>query len=143
MPDILHEFPIKVPMAKVFAAVSTPDGLDEWWTKRSTGVPVLGAEYELWFGPEYDWRAKVVRCEPFERFELQMTIADADWLGTKVGFQFAERPSGTRVKFHHKGWKAANEHFRVSNHCWAMYLRVLRRFLEHGESVPYEDRLDA
>lgn len=24
-------------------------------------------------------------------------------------------------------------------HCWAMYLRILR---EHGESVPYEKRLD-
>jgi hypothetical protein len=25
---------------------------------------------------------------------------------------------------------------------WAMYLRVLKRHLEHGESVPYERRLD-
>ena len=24
----------------------------------------------------------------------------------------------------------------------AMYLRILRRYLEHGECVPYEDRLD-
>jgi len=32
--------------------------------------------------------------------------------------------------------------FRISTHCWAMYLRILRRHFEHGESVPYEDRLD-
>jgi uncharacterized protein YndB with AHSA1/START domain len=31
----------------------------------------------------------------------------------------------------------------VSCYCWAMYLRVLRRYLEHGERVPYEGRLDA
>jgi len=24
-----------------------------------------------------------------------------------------------------------------------MYLRILRRFIEHGERVPYEQRLDA
>jgi len=27
-------------------------------------------------------------------------------------------------------------------HCWAMYLRILGRHLEHGESVPFEKRLD-
>jgi hypothetical protein len=37
----------------------------------------------------------------------------------------------------------ANEHWRISCYWWAMYLRVLRRYLEHGESVAYEDRLDA
>lgn len=46
-------------------------------------------------------------------------------------------------------WKAlvaavdhANDHFRTSSCCWAQYLRILRRFLEHGERVPYAERLD-
>jgi hypothetical protein len=33
-------------------------------------------------------------------------------------------------------------HYRTSCHCGALYLRILRRHLEHGESVPYERRLD-
>ena len=64
---------------------TTPGGLDEWWTQRSSGEPKEGAEYELWFGPEYDWRARVTRCVPDVEFELQMTRADADWTGTRVG----------------------------------------------------------
>jgi hypothetical protein len=44
--------------------------------------------------------------------------------------------------FRHTGWAEPNEHFRISNHCWAMYLRILRRYLEYGEIVPYEQRLD-
>jgi uncharacterized protein YndB with AHSA1/START domain len=59
MADIIHHFPIKATPRKVFQAISTPAGLDAWWTKRSAGKPVEGAEYELWFGPEYDWRAVV------------------------------------------------------------------------------------
>ncbi len=66
MPDIYSDFPIKVPAADVFRVVSTPAGLDQWWTKRSAGTPKMGAEY----------------------------------------------------------------------------LRILRRYLEHGETVPYEQRLD-
>jgi hypothetical protein len=44
--------------------------------------------------------------------------------------------------YDHRGWPDANDHYRTSCHCWAMYLRILRRHLEHGESVPYEKRLD-
>jgi len=39
------------------------------------------------------------------------------------------------------GWPAVNEHYRISSYCWAMYLRILQRYLEHNESVPYESRL--
>jgi hypothetical protein len=71
-----------------------------------------------------------------------MTRADDDWLGTRVGFRLEPRDGATWVHFYHTGWPTANEHHRISCHCWAMYLRLLRRHLEHGESVPYEDRLD-
>jgi hypothetical protein len=46
------------------------------------------------------------------------------------------------VLFYHNGWPKANQHWRISCYCWAMYLRVPRRNAERGESVPYEKRLD-
>jgi uncharacterized protein YndB with AHSA1/START domain len=142
MADILQDFPINAAPERVFAAISSPDGLDQWWTVRSAGRAAAGAEYELGFGPEYDWRARVTRCMPGAEFELEMTRADADWTGTRVAFHLSPRPAGTWVQFSHVGWPDANEHYRISCHCWAMYLRVLRRYLEHGERVPYADRLD-
>jgi len=142
MTDVLHDFPIRAPRRRVFDAVSTPEGLDTWWTKSSAGSPEQGAEYELGFGPGYDWRAVVTRCVPDAEFELRLVRADDDWTGTLVGFELEERGDVTWVRFRHSGWPRANEHFRISSNCWAMYLRVLRRNLEHGESVAYEDRLD-
>jgi uncharacterized protein YndB with AHSA1/START domain len=143
MADIFHDLPIKAARGRVFRAISTAHGLDTWWTKRSAGEPLEGTEYRLWFGPEYDWRAKVARCVPDAEFELEIVHADSDWMGTRVGFRLEPRSGATWVQFYHTGWPGANEHYRVSCNCWAMYLRVLRRSLEHGESVPYEDRLDA
>lgn len=143
MADIVHEFLVKASAERVFEAASTPAGLDAWWTKRSSGRPVLGAEYELWFGPEYDWRAAVSRCVPSTEFELRMTHAHEDWLGTLVGFALKEKNGGTHARFHHLGWPDENEHYRVSCYCWAMYLRLLKRYAEHGEVVAYEERLDA
>ena len=142
MADILHDLPIKAPVDRVFRAVSRPYGLDTWWTKKSAGTPRKGEEYELWFGPEYDWRARVTRCVPESEFELEMVHADADWMGTRVGFLLEPRAGLTWVRFRHTGWPLPNEHYRISCTCWALYLRILRRSLEHGESIPYELRLE-
>ena len=104
MPDIFHDFVIKAPAQKVFQAVSTPQGLDAWWTKRSSGEPKRGAEYELWFGPGFDWRAVVSRFVPAAEFELEMTKADEDWLGTRVAVDLEQKEGLTQVRFRHSGW---------------------------------------
>ena len=71
-----------------------------------------------------------------------LTKADDDWKGTRVGFHLAAIEGGTQVRFHHTGWPRLNEHYRISCYCWAMYLRILKRYVEHGEAVPYDQRLD-
>jgi uncharacterized protein YndB with AHSA1/START domain len=142
MADILHDLPIKAPARRVFEAVSTPAGLDQWWAERSGGTPAPDATYDLGFGPDYQWRARVTRFTPDTDFELELIAADDDWIGTRVGFHLEPRGDRTWLRFSHTGWPSTNEHYRISCNCWALYLRVLRRFLEHGETVPYEQRLD-
>jgi uncharacterized protein YndB with AHSA1/START domain len=142
MADIFHDFPIAVPASRVYQAVSNPVDLDQWWTKRSSGKPVKSSEWELGFGPEYDWRATISRAVPGQSFEFKLVKSSRDWLGTLVGFELASLEDKTEVRFHHTGWPEQNEHYRISCYCWAMYLRVLKRYLEHGETVPYERRLD-
>ena len=142
MADIFHQFPINAPREKVFEAVSTPAALDAWWTKGSSGKAVEGEGYTLDFGPEYDWSAVVSRCVPHTEFELKITSSEEDWQGTRVGFRLDDNKGGTLVRFHHTDWPELSEHYRISCFCWAMYLRLLKRYVEFGEVVPYEDRLD-
>ena len=143
MADIVHEFMVKASLQRVFHSFATPAGLDTWWTKGCKGECREGGEVHLYFGPEYDWRAGVTRCVPPSSFELHITEAHPDWVGTRVGCELLpEGKDGTRVRFHHTGWADLNEHWRVSCFCWAMYLRILRRNLEYGETVEYERRLE-
>jgi uncharacterized protein YndB with AHSA1/START domain len=142
MADIVQDFVITAGPDRVFRAISTPAELDGWWTERSAGGARLGTAYELGFGPGYDWRADVTQCVPDEAFELHLVQADADWVGTRVGFHLERQADGTQVRFHHTGWPELNQHYRISCYCWAMYLRLLRRLVEYGEIVPYERRLD-
>src|SRR4030095_2963070 len=108
------DFPINAPPDRVFKAVSDPAGLDQWWTRRSSGQPAVGATYDLDFGPEYQWRAVVTKSVPGVAFELQLTQADQDWVGSVVGFELSPRTtaSGTSVRFYHRGWSQPNEHYR-------------------------------
>jgi uncharacterized protein YndB with AHSA1/START domain len=142
MPDIFSDVPIRATWESVFRAVSTPAGLDAWWTKTSAGTPASGAQFELGFGPGFDWRARVTKCVPHSAFELEMIQADPDWVGTRVGFLLEDQRSLTQVRFYHTGWPTANQHWRTSCYCWPIYLRLLRRHVEHAEFVPYEQRLD-
>lgn len=142
MPDILLNFPIRAAQADVLRAVSTPEGLDRWWTDRSEGTPSPGTTFRLQFGPEYDWRAVVRSFDGSGAFELEMTEADAEWIGTRIRFELSAAEGLTHVRFCHTGWPGVSEHYRVSCYCWAMYLRVLKRNLEVGEVVPYAGRLD-
>lgn len=143
MASILHEFVIKAAPQGIFEAMTSPAGLDQWWTHYSSGEPRLDSTYALGFGPEYDWEARVTRCLKDQEFELELVEASDDWLGTRVGFRLEPLGDHTQVSFWHAGWKEETHHFRTSTFCWAMYLRLLRRYVERGEAVPYEERLDA
>lgn len=142
MADILYQFPINASANQVFEAISSPAGLNSWWAKDSKGKPVTGEIYELGFGPEYAWEAVVSLCIPDKEFEFTLTKADGDWTGSKVGFSLSGNEELTWVEFYHTGWPQRNEHFRISGFCWAMYLRLMKRFLEFGETVVYEERLN-
>jgi uncharacterized protein YndB with AHSA1/START domain len=142
MPDIISDVVIKAAAKDVFRAISTPAGLDTWWTKTSAGDAKEGAEFELGFGAGTDWHARVTTCRPNAVFELEIFDSDPDWNGTRVAFRVTPRDGRTWLTFSHIGWPEANEHWRVSCYCWQAYLRLLRRNLEHGELVPYESRLD-
>ena len=143
MPHIHFEFPIRASLARVFGGVSTPEGFDQWWTLRSAGKPTTGTIFVLDFGPGYFWRARVLACDPPRAFELEFSEALPEWLGTRVRFDLAPiDKKRTNVNFSHSGWKQETGHYRGTAFSWAMYLRILRRALEHGETVPFERRLD-
>ncbi|MCW3110837.1 MAG: hypothetical protein JWQ09_5343 [Segetibacter sp.] len=142
MADIFHTFPVNAPSEVVFECISTAEGLDSWWSESSECKPELGGTYKLSFGPGYNWTAVVTKYIANKEFELTFTDADDDWIGSKVGFSLEHKNDVTEVQFYHTGWPQINEHYKISSYCWAMYLRILKRYVEHGEQVPYEERLN-
>src|SRR5690349_15235665 len=125
MADILHDFTIAASPEPIFEAISTPQGLDAWWTLH---CEIRGADYALDFGPGYHWRAQVAHCRAPLHIGWTFMVADEDWTGTDLSFALEPTEQGTAVRFAHTGWLEANAHYRISSYCWAMYLRLLKRF---------------
>lgn len=142
MADIYHDFQVHAPPEDVFRGITSPEGVSAWWSQNTVGSPEEGQIYELDFGPGYQWKAKVVFSVAPSEFEWELFDASDDWLGTTVGFRLEKKGESTHVRFHHKGWAHENDHYRTSCYCWAMYLRILKRYVEHGETVPYAERLN-
>ena len=140
MPEILHDFFIRNSPEKVFHAISAPAEVDNWWSLECTGTPAMGGEYRLYFGEAYDWRARVTLHEPSRAFEWEMIEAMEDWVGTRVGFEMEAVQGGTKVRFHHRGWAEASEHFRISSYCWGTLLRLLKVYVETGAVLPHAER---
>lgn len=138
--SILHDLEANASLENVFRMISVPEFLNEWWTHHSKGKPELGSEYIFEFSEEYKWKGKITKLNPPFEIEYLITEADQDWTGTRVGFILKETENGTKISFYHKDWKTANEHFRQTSFCWAMYLRILRKFVEEGFHIPYSER---
>jgi len=139
--NIVHLLQINSSIESVFEVISTPRGMSKWWTSNATGHPELGALLELEFTEDIRWQAQVTQMVAPHEFEITLTRCDEDWMDSIVGFLLSKTANGVSVRFYHNGWEKANDHYYTSCYCWAMYLRLMKRYLEYGEIVPYHQRL--
>jgi len=140
MADIYHDLWIKASIDQVFEAISEPSFIDSWWTNHCEGCTEKDGLYRFYFSNDYDWYAKVNELEINKHISWTMTQSDADWDGTILDFLLLEENDLVHLQFAHLGWKETNLHFRRTSYCWAMYLRLLKRFIEKGEVVPFDQR---
>ncbi|MCG2611541.1 SRPBCC domain-containing protein [Flavobacterium sp. SM15] len=141
MATIYHDFTINATKERVFEAISTPEGLNNWWTLRCSGNPELNEEYNLYFAEQYNWFAKISKFIINEDIEYKITHAMAEWLPTSFGFKLKEiKPNVTYVEFYHSGWENVNQEFRIASYCWANLLRQMKQYLEEGIITPFEQR---
>lgn len=138
--NIYHSLLIEQSLSKVFKAISQPKHLDNWWTLKSSGKPMLDATYNLNFTNTFNWFCKVSKVELNKSIHFKMTKSDEYWDSTTFGFDLEEVENGTLVNFSHVNWPKQNHHFKHSSFCWAMLLNGLKNYLEKDIIIPFEAR---
>ena len=138
--SIYHDIIIQAKKEKIFNALTLPKHLNNWWTLKSKGFPLVGSEYNFYFSEDYNWYAKVIFSDTLKGFHLKMTNSDEDWDPTSFGFDFEDVSDGVILKFWHKNWLHQNHHFRHTSYCWALLLNALKNYIEKGIVISYKNR---
>jgi len=138
--SIYHDLEISAPVQKVFQAITAPNHLINWWPLKCSGKPEKDAEYNFYFGPEFNWFGKVKELVKSKSFHIKMTQSDPDWDPTSFGFDLEQNGNKVLVKFWHIGWPSCNKHYRRSSFCWALLLNGLKNYIEEGVIIPFDER---
>lgn len=141
MHNIYHDIEIKSDPHSILDSITTPKGLNAWWTVKSSGDIKLGNSFQFYFSDDYNWYAQIVQFEENKLVQFQMTDADEDWMHTILTFDIHILEGHKNLlRFSHEGWKNTNAHFRRTSFCWALYLNGLKKYLEEGIIIPYSKR---
>ena len=146
MMDIIHRVGIKAPISKVYAALSTVEGVAGWWSKDTTEDFKPGGTIKVLFrSPAGDEMGKmdfdVLKLNPDKEVHWRCKSGPEEWVGTDVTFNLSQDGDCTIVLFGHKNWHEATEGMAHCSMKWATFLLSLRQLVETGKGKPAPDDL--
>lgn len=141
MVNIIHRAGIKAPLEKVYEALSTTEGISNWWSEDTSGTSQIGETIVVRFhsleGKELGSMNIIVKeLDPPKRVHWNFTAGPEEWIGTDVTFDLHQEGDYTIVLFGHRNWK---EEVEFKAHCsmkWAIFLFSLKELLETGKGKP-------
>ena len=137
MADIKHYLIIKSTPAKVYQAVTTRDGISNWWTEQTEIGKKVGDVNVFNFGNRYHNEMKITDLEPNKRVEWECIEGDKEWIGTSFVFMLEGKDGNTVLRFTHGNWREETDFFASCNYNWGYYMRSLAKFCEEGKGTPF------
>ena len=146
MAIIHYQVLIGAPVSKVYAAISTADGISTWWDKQTATQTDRGLVLEHNPGPEHGVvKLRVVDLVPNKRVEWECisthpkTSPASAWTGTHFIFELADRTSeerrrGTALDFYQTGYDERSEFFEFNNSAWGEVVQNLKKVVEAQHS---------
>lgn len=137
MVDILHRIGVQTAAPEtVYGALSTVEGLADWWTEDTTGDAGTGGLLKFRFGPPGGFDIEVLDCSPAERVTWKVVDGPAEWIDTTIDWRLRQEGDYTIVMFEHRDWKEPGEFMHHCSTKWATFLMSLKSLLETGSGAP-------
>jgi uncharacterized protein YndB with AHSA1/START domain len=138
MQDIMHLIKIHASSERVYGAITTADGIRQWWTRDAAIEQKVGAAGEFGFyAKRFIAKVTVEELDPVTR--VRWNVANAAWLGNDIEFNLRDDGNDTTLLFAHRGFPSADEGFASATTRWGFYLLSLKRYLQTGKGMPNPD----
>ena len=135
MADIYHQVGVKADTTDVYRALTTLNGLSNWWT-HTTGGNSEGDILSFHFG-EHTVEMTIIQLVPDSKVRWKCTVDSGEWKNTYVTFELVQTPEQVFINFAHTGWAAQTELCTHCNTKWAVFLLSLKDYLERGKGKPF------
>jgi uncharacterized protein YndB with AHSA1/START domain len=144
MVSIIHRIGIRSAPDKVYKALSTVEGLSNWWTKEVEGGEKTGDKITFTFRDKAgvvkgQMVMEIQELNPQTNIRWRCVDGPDEWVGTEVTFDLSQENDQTIIIFGHRNWR---EPIEFTAHCsmkWAVFLLSLRDYVETGRGKPSPD----
>ena len=137
MTDILHRIEIATSPQQLYSALTSQEGLSNWWTKAELNQ--AKEQLTFLFGPEGEHQVKMQITALIPDKSVSWKCIAGPWADTEE-FSFVIEPGdlGSVLLFANKGWKETSEFFMHCNSKWGFFLGTsLKQYLETGTGKPH------
>jgi len=143
MVDIRHRVEISAPLARVYEAVSTTEGISDWWTRGGVkGESKEGSTIEFYFGQSKPAAVmEVTRLDPSGHVGWTCVDGAEEWVGTELSFDLTKMDDETVVLFTHANWRSPSEFMAHCSARWAYFILSLKHLVESGQGTPFPEDL--
>ena len=135
MAEIRHNIVIKATPEKIYQAITTQEGLANWWAKQTTAKPDVGFVNTFTFGT-FRNEMKVILLNPNKKVEWKCINSIEEWMDTNISFDLEEKEGRTLLRFTHSGWRAVTDTFAGCTYDWGRFMTSLKSFCETGAGTP-------
>lgn len=120
----------------VFMALSSSDGVQNWWTRDAQLANEEGGKAYINFGKQYK---NVFTIEKQTKNEICWKVEEGDeqWVGTRIRFLLEYEESMVTLRFSHEDWREETDFYAGGNFQWAHYILSLKNSCEVGRGKPY------
>ncbi len=137
MATIKHLFHINASKEKVFEALTTIEGLANWWTNKVNGNTKVGSIIEFRFGDMGGPDMKVKEIKPNDSVTWECVGGPEGWIGHIFSFHLDMNDNKTRVRFEQSGWKETGDSYASCNFSWGRYMESLRQLCQTGKGEAF------
>ena len=143
MPDIMHLLKINATPERVDRALTTSEGIRNWWTRDADLDSTIGGEGEFRFssyGGTEVTKVRVMELVSAARVAWEVTYSfRPEWAATTITFELRADKGDTMVAFAHRGFQKADDIYAMCTTGWGYYLVSLQQYLQTGEGAPSPD----
>ena len=134
MSTISQKTTVEAPKEKVFAALTTAEGLKAWFAPKLEGEVGPGKEMTFHFNDGETFRWKTTEATSGSTVKWECLAGPGQAAGTTATFRLSDKGDGqTSVECDHEGWPEEHDAMSTCNTLWGISMGHLKSYVEGGK----------